>query len=307
MPNVLVVDDSPVDRIRAGKLIERDPRWEVSYAVDGKDALAQLIEQPVDVVVTDLQMPEMDGLELVDAIKHDQLGVPVVIMTSKGSEEIAVKALKHGAASYVPKNLLADQLLSEMNRISRATENDRLHFRLMHALLRGELVFEIQNDTELMDTLVNHFQEMLRCLPLGDETERIRVGIAVKEILLASHYFGNLEIDVASVTERGGDLQQIADERSQEMPYRDRYIQVTLQVSGEQAIIIIKHEGQGFHDVELSDLASVAENTSPLQRSFTLINSIMDTVEFVDQGTVITLTKKAIRFEDEESLLIEPA
>ena len=59
-------------------------------------------------VLTDLIMPEMNGLELVKAIREHHPFVPVILMTSKGNEEIAVQALQGGAASYVPKSQLAE-------------------------------------------------------------------------------------------------------------------------------------------------------------------------------------------------------
>ena len=65
MPNILVVDDSPVASHLAGKILERELEASVSYASDGKEALLLASQATPDLVVTDLQMPEMDGLELV--------------------------------------------------------------------------------------------------------------------------------------------------------------------------------------------------------------------------------------------------
>ena len=63
-------------------------------------------EKP-DIVVSDLQMPEMDGLELVETIRREHPGLPVILMTAHGSEETAIQALRKGATNYVAKRNLA--------------------------------------------------------------------------------------------------------------------------------------------------------------------------------------------------------
>ena len=107
---VLVVDDNPIDRLRAGRLIEQDARCHVSYAEDGTQAIACLANRPISVIVTDLQMEGMDGLNLVRAIRTQYSSVPIIVMTGHGSEEAAMEALRVGATDYVPKQRLAQDL-----------------------------------------------------------------------------------------------------------------------------------------------------------------------------------------------------
>ena len=107
---------SAADRQLAGALLER-ASWSVLYAEHGRDALAQLQAHAVDLVLTDVVMPELDGLAVVEHAKQDHPLVPVVLMTARGSEEIAARALEAGAASYVPKKLLVRDLVEVVQRI----------------------------------------------------------------------------------------------------------------------------------------------------------------------------------------------
>ena len=109
-PFVLIVDDNIVDQRVAGANIETGLGWSIAYAGDGNEALAAMAVKLPDVVLTDLQMPNMDGLELVGAIRSSYPSVPVVLMTAFGNEKIAMKALELGAASYVPKLSLHQDL-----------------------------------------------------------------------------------------------------------------------------------------------------------------------------------------------------
>src|SRR5262245_35213389 len=102
---VLVVDDSPADRKLAGIVVEGELGWKAVYADNGRSALAEMAREEPQVVLTDLMMPEMDGLDLVAAVRAKHPRVPVVLMTVHGNEETAVRALQSGAASYVPKRI----------------------------------------------------------------------------------------------------------------------------------------------------------------------------------------------------------
>ena len=90
----LVVDDTAVDRVLAGRLLRGLAGLRVLQAANGRAALDVLRDERPAVVLTDLQMPEMDGLELVEALRCKYPDIPVILMTGVGSEEIAMAALR---------------------------------------------------------------------------------------------------------------------------------------------------------------------------------------------------------------------
>ncbi|MDZ4684537.1 MAG: response regulator [Planctomycetaceae bacterium] len=97
---ILVVDDSPVEQRLVGRLLEKAlTDIAVVYADNGQQALDTITAALPDMVISDLRMPVMNGLELVQNIKTRGLGLPVILMTSYGNEQIAVQALQSGAAS----------------------------------------------------------------------------------------------------------------------------------------------------------------------------------------------------------------
>ncbi len=288
MLNVLVVDDSPIDRRLAGALLEKHFDCTVQYAGDGKEALRQLSGQLPDLVLTDLQMPDMNGLELVAAVKNDFPLVPVVLMTAQGSEDIAAQALRQGAASYVPKRQLADDLVPTVERILRGSREDRGHSRLMHYLEASELVFTLDNDPALIKSLVNHLQQMLRCLPLADETERLRVGVAVEEALTNACYHGNLEVRSATSPADRRTYEALGRQRRGEEPYRNRRIHVVARISRSEAVFVIRDEGSGF---EVSRLPG-SDSLPDAGRGVMLMRTIMDEVRYNAAGNEVTLIKR---------------
>jgi CheY-like chemotaxis protein len=292
MPNVLVVDDSPVDRMMAGRFLEEEPDVVISFAGDGHEALDLIRERLPDAVVTDLQMPECDGLELVDALKRDYPRLPVILMTAQGSEEIAAEALRRGAASYVPKRALAAQLRETVARILSAVAADGQQSRLMHSLADSYSRFEIQMDPELIETLTSHLQEMLRCLPLGDESERMRVGIAIKHAMLNGLYHGNVEVPFDVDDLQSPKLAPLLEQRMSASPYAERKLIVEANISPRDACFQIRHEGPGYPAEVTSEAAADPCSSRHFTRGLVLLRSLMDEVRFGEEGRLVYLLKK---------------
>ena len=116
MATVLIVDDSPLDRRLASRMLE-EIGLRVTCAEHGREALEKMGHSIPDMVLTDMQMPEMDGLQLVEEIGKRHPATPVIVMTAFGSEETAVVALQKGAASYVPKHNLARDLVNTVKNV----------------------------------------------------------------------------------------------------------------------------------------------------------------------------------------------
>src|SRR4051812_29926040 len=105
MALILVVEDSPT-QAEAIRFMLEEAGHTVEVAPQGREALARMERGVPDLVATDLDMPVMNGLQLVEAVRRQYPTVPVILMTAHGSEEIAALALRKGAASYVPKTYL---------------------------------------------------------------------------------------------------------------------------------------------------------------------------------------------------------
>ena len=291
---VLVVDDSAIDRRLASGLLERDGGYQILLASSGKEALLTLKAQPIDLVLTDLQMDEMDGLELVEAVRADYPLTPVILMTALGSEEIAVKALEKGAASYVAKRRLQQDLMEIVQQVIDSSDENRLQSRLMHRLARNEFSFVLNNDLSLVHSLVKYLQHTLRCVRLADEVDRLRVGIAVEEALLNALYHGNLDVS-SDLKETDPNLfEQTARQRCTEEPYRNRRIFVDALVSREIARFVIRDEGRGFDPTTLPDPCDPANLEKASGRGILLMRSFMDEINFNEQGNQVTLVKKGV-------------
>src|SRR3989338_2568438 len=124
-PNIFVVDDEP-DMVKGLVLVLREI-GEVGTAPTAEEALEYIKRNPVDVVVTDVRMPGIGGISLLEKIKEFRPRIEVIVLTAYGSIESAIDAMKKGAYHYVTKPFNNDELLIV---VQRALQDKRLHEEL---------------------------------------------------------------------------------------------------------------------------------------------------------------------------------
>jgi two-component system response regulator HydG len=125
---VLVVDDEPSLREILVKLLTQDG-YAVEAASDGEAALARFAERPADIVITDLKMPNMDGMALLNRLRAEHSDIPVIVLTADGDMSSAVAAMHAGADNYLTK----------------PTDADAIKIAIERALQRREIRVETEN------------------------------------------------------------------------------------------------------------------------------------------------------------------
>jgi CheY-like chemotaxis protein len=295
MHTVLVVDDNPVDRHLAGSLLSKRENIQVSYAANGLEALRFLERQTPDLVLTDMLMPEMDGLELVKEIRDRHPLVPVILMTAYGSEEIAIQALQKGAASYVPKRNLAQSLMDTVESVLTVAQAKRNQQRLLECLTQTEEQFLLDNDPSLIPPLIGYLQENITRMHLCDAIGHIRVSIALQEALLNAIHHGNLEVASELKEKDEKTYQGLVEQRRREKPYRTRRIHVIARESPAEATYIIRDEGPGFDPSKLPDPTDPSNLDKLSGRGLLLIRTFMDKVVHNEAGNQITMVKRRDR------------
>jgi CheY-like chemotaxis protein len=292
MATILVVDDSAVDRHRVGGLLGKYPTLTAVYAATGSEALEVIDREAPDAVLTDLRMPGMNGLELVEAIRTKCPSLPVILMTAYGSEDIAALALERGAASYVPKRNLSRQLFETVSNVLEVTQANRGHQRVLEGLRRAEAQFELDNDPGLIPHLVGHLRENLLGMKVCNENEVMRVGMALREALMNAIWHGNLELSSTSPDERGKANEPLIAERCQQPPYRDRRVHLLAKESREEVVYVVRDDGPGFNPSLLPSLRDPATWDKFGDRGLVLIRTFMDEVRYNKNGNEITMIKR---------------
>ncbi len=126
---VLIIED---DEAFAGSLavVLRDEGWEVALCGDGSEGFARALEEDFAVVVTDFRLPGMGGMELLERLRGERPELPVLLMTSHGTAELAIRATKGGAFDYLIKPFDLDELLRAIRRAADSWRASALPVRL---------------------------------------------------------------------------------------------------------------------------------------------------------------------------------
>ncbi len=298
MTKILIVDDDSVDRELAGRCLAAIEELELAFAANGDEALETVARGQPDVILTDLRMPGLSGLELVERLADEYPLVPVILMTSQGNETIAVRALQAGAASYVPKHELTDTLEDTVEQILLVAEARQSRTQVLRFLRRLETSFEIVNDPELITPLVAYIEENLDRLGFATRSMRSQVGIALMEALANAMLHGNLEVDPELRRNDRDAFDRQVRERGEREPYAARRVRCEASESPERVEYTISDEGSGFDASALPDPTDSANLLSVGGRGIMLMKTFMDEVTFSDNGARVTLVKNAPVVED---------
>ncbi|HEV2972516.1 MAG TPA: response regulator [Pirellulales bacterium] len=287
----LVVDDSPTQAMDLRQRLVRGG-FQVTVVPNGNEALKAVERQPPDVVLTDLVMPEMDGLELVRRLRGNHPGLPIILMTAAGSEETTVTALRIGAAGYVAKKNLGRDLFRTLENVLVHSRAATAAERAARHLTRTRSRFVLGNDCALLSPLIGRLQNNLSRFHLFDETEQTQIGMALREAVANAMEHGNLEANSQLREDDETVYHRLLDERRRESPYRERRVFVVAEESRGGVWYSIRDEGPGFNPALLPDPTDPANLERVSGRGLLLIHAFMDEVRHNSTGNEITMVKR---------------
>jgi CheY-like chemotaxis protein len=295
MAKILLVEDSPTQAIEMRMLLE-EASHDVVHVANGRLAVEVLDQQPIDLVVTDLEMPEMNGLELVERMSLDFQHVPSILVTARGSEELASNALRRGAAGYVPKDHLQTLLCDTIMDVLGVMRTDASYAKLIATLQKNVFEFDLPNNAQLISPLVGLLMQVCAGMELLSGTEMTRLGVAIEHALVNAMYRGNLELG-PSVTPS---LREIVyndattatiEKRRTTDPYQKRRVYVHASASKQEVRIVIRDQGNGFNTAKVPGRTDAKKLDTESGQGLVLMASFTDELIFNREGNEVTLVK----------------
>lgn len=294
MPTVLVVDESHDDQRLVAGALDGTSELKFEFADNGREALERVYADLPDLVVTDLVMPEMNGVEFLARFKRQHPSVPVVLITSIDNEELADQAIEWGALAYIPKDSLDKVLPGIVHEVLNLAQEKREVTHLLDSIAESETSFVIEdNDTSLIAPLLEYAGRSLCSSGVCEEGAEDLICLALEEALRNAVHHGNLALSSELRDVFDEDLYNKAiDDRRKLSPYCDRKVYVKVKVSSDEVTFIVRDDGDGFDPSKVPDPTSEEGLEAVSGRGILLMQSLMDEVTFSEKGNEVTLIKR---------------
>lgn len=189
MINVLIADDQTLVRQGLRSLLELSDHLQVvAEAADGDETLRILKEQMVDVLLLDLQMPKLDGIQVLQAMRAHNLMIPVIVLTTFDDDERLIACSRLGARGYLLKDVSLDQLVTAIDEVAagRTLVQPVVTQRILKGLAGSQ---EIDNDcvTGSIESLTSRELTVLRFLAGGYSNREIAYAMSLSEGTIKNH------------------------------------------------------------------------------------------------------------------------
>jgi DNA-binding response OmpR family regulator len=293
--SILIVDDEQIIRNVLKRKLEQNTAYTVFTADDGEPGLEIFRQQPIDLVISDLLMVRMNGIELLRNLKQIDPKVPVIIITGYGTLDDAIEAIKLGAEDFIKKPFDISEVIATIDKTFKKQEEEEDQRAIIKHIAAEHIDLEIPTDFDYLNRVINYIFSHLRARWLVGSEDLHDVKVCLYEALYNALEHGSLEIneeEKSTLLEHGqASYREFLLQRMQIEPYRSKIILVRLDITGEEMNVRITDDGPGFDFANRMGHMNSEELFRSSGRGLLLISSLMDGVEFNDSGNEITMRK----------------
>jgi DNA-binding response OmpR family regulator len=259
----LIVDDEEEIRTSLSKIVEQLNLIPLT-AQDGLEALNLLSSKKIDLIITDLMMPKMDGLKFIVKSREISPSIPIAVISGYGDAKNATFALTRGAFNFITKPFTIQEVENVIRKGLRLREI---------SLSNDKLLQNVRNQTEIVIPSYPHllssvtFYTIKECQWRGIDNENVlnNISVCTDELLTNALVHGNTKNP-------------------------NKKISVTLNFNAEKLTLTIKDEGKGFDVKKFSQQLKGNHINIPTKRGLFIVEHLMDGISFNEQGNEITAT-----------------
>ncbi|MEN8119633.1 MAG: response regulator [Bacteroidota bacterium] len=287
---ILIVEDDYGSREYLLNLISLEG-YEVRAAVNGEEGLAEYKSFGPDIIISDIQMPVMDGLQMLNVLRQDKSDTIFIITTAYGSEDYAIDALRLGANNYLKKPIKRKSLIGLIDKYKLIVESHKLAKKAEGNLLKKDLTLEFRTD-------INHIPSIISQLvfELGvklDDSEITNIELGLDELITNSMEHGNLGIsfDEKVVASNDNTMLQLYAEKMKIKEFARRKIKVKYKLRKKYCEWTIIDEGKGFDWKLIPDPTKGAQLMELNGRGIFITHFLFNEMEYLGKGNKVRVRK----------------
>jgi CheY-like chemotaxis protein/anti-sigma regulatory factor (Ser/Thr protein kinase) len=258
---ILVVDDEEDVRETLSEMI-KGLGYQVLIAEGGKEALEKIRTEKVDLIITDLAMPKMNGLELIVRSKQNNPNIPIAVISAFGSAENTTYALTRGAFSFIAKPFKLSQIKELVRKGKQLRELSLGTYTLLEWVKsQTEMVFPSQ--PTLFPSAILFALKECQWRGIEDDARLENVAICLEELLDNAFVHGNRKD-------------------------KDKRIKVKMAFDAEKFVLAVKDEGDGFNGESYLEKIREEHASMPEKRGLFIVDLLMDDLRFSKKGSEAT-------------------
>jgi serine/threonine-protein kinase RsbW len=269
IPRILIAEDSKTMRFYLRDLLQKEG-YQVETVSNGKEALEVIEEshkqtRPYTIVITDVVMPEMDGLELLQKVKEIDQEIIIVVITSETTMDTAIRALNLGATNFFRKPPNPKEILDVIWQASRIKELSFESLELIPFMTRT-LHIEIPSQIKFIKGIAHNIIQEAKMMGYNEKELKDKMPVTIDEAVTNAIKHGN-KFD------------------------ENKKVKIQVDIDIEKIKIVVSDEGSGFKVDEVPDPTDPNHFLKMSGRGIFFMRLSMDDVAYNDQGTQLTLIK----------------
>lgn len=289
---ILLVDDDEITLTLLENIL-RHAGFEVLTSADGQEGLRRFIESAPELVITDIQMPNMDGLQLLHAIRERSAQTIVIMNTALGSEQYAVQALREHANDYLSKPVNAQVLLGLIHKYAAALADGLRDRQVSRFVDHRELAMTLDNNLQLAPDISGFLADQAVGVLSPDDLPMIRM--ALLELITNAIEHGNMGISKSmksALLQNGNDYLAFLEQRMSDPELSRRRVRVQTRIERAFCEWVITDEGEGF------DWRALPREFTPdilfatHGRGVLLSRLQFDEMEYLGAGNIVRVLKR---------------
>jgi len=287
---ILIVEDDHASRLFLESLLESN-NYDFRSAENGIEGLNVFEEYNPDIVLSDIKMPIMDGLELLEAIRDKNSDTIVVIVTAFGSENYAIQALHLGANNYLKKPVSSQELLRLLKKYKAIISGKYSPESLPGKLINRTFSIEFKSEYTKIPKIVDKI--MIESAIDINDSEKVNIELGLVELITNAVEHGNLGISYIEKQQAldEGKLSELFDDRVHNEKFKNRNVKVDFFTDEEKYQWTITDNGEGFNWKSIPDPTDQEHILELNGRGIFISNFLFDKIEYFGKGNVVTATK----------------
>jgi len=289
---ILLVDDEPEILDAIAEFLELKGHA-VESASNGKSGLDMVLgHNDFDLVFSDIGMPEMDGLTLLEKIRSNEIDTSVILMSGRGDVSNTIRALQLGALDFIVKPVYLKSVEEALDKIETAMAAERENKAGVDLISAQKVVMSFASDLNKIRNVISYFNRYTQDLCGVFDLDANKLAICLQECLTNAIIHGNFKVKSRLKEEDWSAFDQLIRERQADAELGSKKVFITLHQTPQALTFEVRDEGEGFDPAILPDPTHPESWLKLSGRGILFIRSYMDEVTWNDVSNSITMVKR---------------